>query len=268
MVFFDYNGDGIKQSNEPGIAGVNIFVGNKLTSSQCDGVYYFPNLPDGVYNLTLTSPDFRYISVSKSDVRPIENPIQIAVSGRTERNIGLMHGFLTMPFSRSANSYIVEYFDYDPEYYKYLWWNGQTGEGVWRNHVGTDFMAENGTPVVAAAPGTVIDIISDPYSGYCVFVQTLNVYWNACHIAPIVSVGQYLSRGDLMGYVDYPAMPHVHLGIGRLKSDGFYLVDLFSPLNPDICAEWKSTPNNDPIYVKSNCSPGYWTVRNNPQPFD
>lgn len=272
VVFFDYNGDGIKQPNEPGAEGANIFVGGESTLSQCQGVYYFRNLPDGVYDLIVTSPGFRYLSISRSEFKATGTPLQVTISGRTERNIGLMQGFLTMPFSRNANARISEYFDYDPRYYKYLWWNGQAGDGVWRNHVGTDFaVASNGTPVVAAAPGMVAHISRDLYSGSCVSVKinAINeIYWGACHITPTVSVGQFLSRGDLIGYVDFPSFPHVHLDIGQPKSDGFYFIDPFVPLDPNICAEWKWAPNNDPIYVKANCSPGFWTVKNNPQPFD
>lgn len=269
VVFFDYNGDGFRQSNEPGIIGANISVGSAFTTSQCNGIYYLYDLPDGVYDLVVTLSGFRYLSVSRSDFRKTGDPVQIIVNGRTERNIGLMQGFLTIPLRRNANSYISEYFDYDPRHYKYLWWNGQVGEGAWRNHTGTDFVAENGATVVAAAPGTVVSMSRDPYSGHCVSVQThYGIYWGVCHITPTVSVGQFLSRGDLMGYVDFPDYPHVHIGMFRQESDGWYHFDPFVPVDPDICAEWKSAPNHDLIYVKGNCSPGHWTVKNNPQPFD
>jgi len=270
VVFFDYNGDGSQQANEPGIIGASISVGGEFTSSQCNGIYYFHNLPDGVYNLAVTAPSFRYLSISRSDFRVAGSPVQIVVSGKTEHNVGLMQGFLTVPFHRDATPYISEYFDYDPAYYRYLWWNGKAGDGIWRNHVGTDFMvSENGTPVVAASPGMVTDISRDLYSGYCVGVQaTDGTHWGVCHITPTVSIGQLLSRGDLMGYVDYPSAPHVHLDMGRQGIDGWYFFDTFVPLDPSICAEWKWAPNNDPIYVKANCSPGYWTVMNNPQYFD
>lgn len=270
VVFFDCNGDGLRQENEPGIIGASISIGDESTSSQCQGVYYFRNLPDGTYNLIVTAPGFRYLSVSRSDFKPAGTPLQVQVNGRTRQDVGLMQGFLTIPFSRKFHSHIGEYFDYDPEHYKYLWWNGERGEGVWRNHVGTDFLvSENGTPVIAASPGTVRHISKDIYSGYCISVQASDgTYWGVCHITPVVSVGQFLSRGDLMGYVDFPEVPHVHLDMGRQEADGWYFFDPFVPLDPSICAEWKWAPNNDPIYVRASCSPGYWTVKNNPQPFD
>lgn len=270
VIFFDYNGDGSQQSREPGIVGASVSIGSESTLSQCDGVYYFRNLPDGIYNLVVTAPGFRYLSVSRSDFKPAGTPVQTAVSGKTRRDVGLMQGFLTIPFHRNANSYIGEYFDYDPRYYKYLWWNGQAGDGFWRNHTGTDFMvSENGTPVVAPSPGRVTNISEDIYSGYCLGVQASDgTHWGICHITPTVSVGQLLSRGDLVGQVNFPWAPHVHLSMGRQGVDGWYFFDIFVPLDPSICAEWKWAPNNDPIYVKSSCSPGYWTVKNNPQPFD
>jgi len=270
VIFFGHNGDGSQQTDEPGIVGASVSVGNESTSSQCSGVYYFRNLPDDTYSFAAIASTFRYLSVSRSDFRPTGDPVQIVVSGETEHDVGLMQGFLTIPFHRDANSYVGEYFDYDPTYYEYLWWNGETGDGIWRNHVGTDFLvSENGTPAVAPSPGTVTDISGDLYSGYCVGVRASDgTHWNVCHITPTVSVGQSLSRGDLMGYVDYPSAPHVHLDMGRQEVDGWYFFDTFVPLDPTICAEWKWAPNNDPIYVKANCSPGYWTVKNDPQHFD
>ena len=270
VVFFDYNGDGVQQVNEPGIVGAFISIGDKSTLSQCGGLYYFRNIPDGDYSLSITAPGFRYISVSKSEFKKINEPIRINVNDRTEHNIGLMHGFLTIPLHRYTDFYIGEYFDYDPAYYKYLWWNGERGEGPWRNHVGTDFVVyKNGVPVIAASPGIVTSISPDLFSGYCAGVQTSDgTQWGVCHITPTVSVGQILSRGDLMGYINYPDAPHVHLYMGKQKADGWYLFDPFVPLDPSICAEWKWASDNDPIYVKADCSPGYWTVKNSPQYFD
>ncbi len=65
VVFFDYNGDGHQQPNEPGIAGANISAGGASTLSQCNGVYYFRNLPDGSYSLTVTATGFRYLQFQR-----------------------------------------------------------------------------------------------------------------------------------------------------------------------------------------------------------
>ena len=276
VVFFDYNGDGLQQENEPGIIGASVSVGSESTSSQCRGVYYFRNLPDGTYSLTVMAPGFRYLSVSRSDFKPAGTPLQVQVNGRTKQDVGLMQGFLTLPYHRATIWYIQEYFDYDPEYYKYLWWNLERGTGIRRNHSGTDLgVYENGAPVVAPAPARVRETWVDPNGGWCLNaeVSDATIYW-VCHITPTVTANQTVSRGDLIGYVNFPSAPHVHLSVGLLKitSDNWYfdIRDIYVPLDPSICAEWRywGTGGSDPEYVKTDCSPGYWTVKNNPQPFD
>ena len=120
VVFFDYNGDGSQQSDEPGIIGASISVGSQSTSSQCNGVYYFRNLPDGSHNLTVTAAGFRYISRSTGDFSAVETPIVVTVNGNTRQDVGLMQGFLTLPFSRgsqftrSSPFGMASVFDLDP----------------------------------------------------------------------------------------------------------------------------------------------------------
>ncbi|MBI1764183.1 MAG: carboxypeptidase regulatory-like domain-containing protein [Acidobacteria bacterium] len=64
FVYCDYNGDGLKQGNENGIAGVAITLTgtdangavNRLAISNATGAYTFPNLLPGTYKLTETQP--------------------------------------------------------------------------------------------------------------------------------------------------------------------------------------------------------------------
>jgi hypothetical protein len=233
VVFFDYNGDGLQQENEPGIIGASVSAGSESTSSQCQGVYYFHNLPDGIYNLTVTAPGFRYLSASRSDFKPAGTPLQVQVNGRTKQDVGLMQGFLTLPYHRATTFNIGEYFDYDPEYYKYLWWNGQRGYGIRRNHVGTDLgVSENGIPVVAPAPGKIIGVVIDPNGGWGIDARAPDgTIWGIFHITPTVSLEQTVGRGDLIGYVNFPGSPHVHLDVKVIKPDGhWYARDSTCPL--------------------------------------
>lgn len=276
VAFFDYNGDGSQQPNEPGIVGANISIGSESISSQCKGIYYFRNLPNGSYNLVVTAAGFRYLSLSRSDFKTIGTPVPVTVSGNTQRNVGLMQGFLTLPYYRATANYVQEYFDYDPEYYKYLWWDLQRGTGIRRNHSGIDLgVYENGVPVVAPAPARVRETWADPNGGWCLNAEVSDgtIYW-VCHITLTVTANQTVSRGDLIGYVNFPSAPHVHLSVGLLKitSNNWYfdIRDTHVPLDPNMCAEWRywGTGGGDPEYVKTDCSPGYWTVKNSPQHFD
>jgi hypothetical protein len=271
VVFFDHNGDGSQQPNEPGIAGASVSVGNQSTSSYCNGVYYFRNLPDGSHSLVVTADGFRYLSLSRSDFEPIGTPVLATVSGNTQQDVGLMQGFLTLPYSYGTTYNIGEYFDYDPEYGKYLWWNGQQGSGAWRNHVGTDLgVSVNGVPVVAPAPGEVIWLGEDPNGGWGIDARTPDgMIWGAFHVTPTIALNQTVSRGDTIGFVNFPGAPHVHLDVKLFRVDGhLYFPDIYVPLDSSICAEWRFVPGSDPEYVKTDCSPGYWTVRNSPQHTD
>ncbi len=274
-VFFDYNGDGARQSTEPGIRGAQVTTGGQSVTAGCDGVFFFRGLPAATYDVTIAAVGFRYLSLSASEFRSIDSPVEVTTSGNTRRDFGLMQGFLTLPFHRAAGTYVQEYFDYDPAYYNYLWWNGQRGIGIARNHSGTDLgVPQDGVPVVAPAPARVRETWADPNGGWCLNAEVADttIYW-VCHMRLAVAANQMVKRGDLLGYVDFPSAPHVHLSVGYLRSDDgwhFDIQDIYVPADPSICGEWRYPIgiSADPEFVRSACSPGYWTVKNSPQPFD
>ena len=83
-------------------------------------------------------------------------------------------------------------------------------------HTGIDLAADTGTPIYAASSGTVTQ------SGYGTF--GVNVYVNAGNMDLIyghmsrtaVSVGEYVNRGDLLGYVGctgHCTGPHLHFEV-------------------------------------------------------
>lgn len=100
--------------------------------------------------------------------------------------------------------------------------------GDWRTHNGIDIAAEEGTPVKAAAKGTVTGVRSDPLWGYVVEIThadgTITVY---CGLSkePQVAQGDEVALGQVIGAVGYlPAeslMPsHLHL---ECRRDGKYI---------------------------------------------
>ncbi|MBM4429683.1 MAG: hypothetical protein FJ026_04945, partial [Chloroflexi bacterium] len=74
-VFFDYNGSGLQEQEEPGIPGVLVHVdsvGSALHAvTAADGSYSIPNVPTGAHRLYIQSPTqdsataFQYINVFK-----------------------------------------------------------------------------------------------------------------------------------------------------------------------------------------------------------
>jgi murein DD-endopeptidase MepM/ murein hydrolase activator NlpD len=97
-----------------------------------------------------------------------------------------------------------------------------------RAHDAIDIMAPAGTPVLAAAPGTVEKVyFSDGGGGNTVYVRSDDGRWTYyyAHLqsyAPGLAEGQRLRQGQLIGRVGSsgnasPEGPHLHFAINRME---------------------------------------------------
>ena len=104
----------------------------------------------------------------------------------------------------------------------------QARAGGRRVHDAIDIMAPHGTPVVAAAPGTVEKLFfSNGGGGITAYVRSPDRQWNFyyAHLqayAPGLHEGQVVKQGDPIGTVGStgnanPAGPHLHFAINRMK---------------------------------------------------
>lgn len=87
-------------------------------------------------------------------------------------------------------------------------------QGVWKAHLGTDFAAPHGTPIVATADGMVIAATFAGGNGNYVKIQHDNVYATQyLHMSKIaVKRGQRVKQGEVIGYVGSTGLatgPHV-----------------------------------------------------------
>jgi murein DD-endopeptidase MepM/ murein hydrolase activator NlpD len=110
-----------------------------------------------------------------------------------------------------------------------------------RVHDAIDIMAPAGTPVVAAAPGTVEKLyFSQGGGGITAYVRSRDGRWSYyyAHLqdyAPGLSEGQLLKRGERIGDVGStgnasPEGPHLHFAIHRMEpGDQWYQG---TPINP------------------------------------
>ena len=110
----------------------------------------------------------------------------------------------------------------------------ETGTVV-RRHKGMDFCTSTGREVIAAANGTVVNILQDnPYRGGRVTMQTnieyqhpsfrtrSPLFLDAVHITPIegLAIGDKVKAGQVIGYTQAPGKPeigprsHVHFSAG------------------------------------------------------
>ena len=103
--------------------------------------------------------------------------------------------------------------------------------GDWRTHSGLDIAAAPGTQVMAAAGGTVIDVVQDDLMGTTVYLDhgtgVTSVYSNLASV-PSVEIGDTVSTGTVLGSVGDTAIAerslpdHLHF---EMTQDG-------SPVDP------------------------------------
>ncbi len=96
----------------------------------------------------------------------------------------------------------------------------------WRAHNGTDFAAEEGEEVLAAADGTVSKVYDDGLMGYVVIITSGSMEVSYCGLDSEIPVseGDSITAGQVIGTVGMlPAEqadgPHLHL---EVKLDGVY----------------------------------------------
>jgi murein DD-endopeptidase MepM/ murein hydrolase activator NlpD len=262
VVFFDYNGNGIRDEGEPPIPGAKVQVGSLTATTGPDGNYTIKGVPRGRQQVRLSAPGFRYISLSVEAFQPAERPVGITVEKDTHRDWGLMQGFLTLPFKCGTKYVQSIYVDLDPGPGVRDWSGGSfTKDG----HLGIDYDMPEGQVIVAAAPGLVIEaeggwpnnpkadrerypelglwedgnrITIDHGTGLLTIYAHLNDV--------LVKVGQRVRRGEPIGLSGNTGVrtlgPHLHFqfgGFGQRRIDPYRNVN-----DPNSISWW--TKDNDP----------------------
>ena len=270
VVFFDYNGDAQRQREEPGIARAIVAVDGYITTSRCDGTYYFAGLPDGTHRLVVTSATFRFVALSSSDFQSSDTSIQVQVSGRTTCDIGLTQGFLTLPFDRdmvftrpSPFGY-TSVFDLDPRvafaraYDPAIKpsWEAVTPPWVMDNHVGLDFCIAEGTKIRAAMPGVVTYVGEDQYGGRGIWIcyGPWANYYNHNSVI-LVHKDQAVARGQviaLSGNTGQSGEPHLHFSLTTCTTPPEWLDPYRDLTDPSSKSQW--TKDNDLQYPLTDSS--------------
>ncbi len=129
---------------------------------------------------------------------------------------------MTISLIHPVNGPITQKFGENPEYYSQWGFPG---------HNGIDFAVPNGTPVVAAADGTV-DKIAFENGGYGNYVRLKHLagtsvfYTYYAHLMhTVVAVGQSVKAGTVIAYSDDTGAstgPHLHFGLRSSNQSGPY----------------------------------------------
>lgn len=110
-----------------------------------------------------------------------------------------------------------------------------------RTHQGTDIMAPGGTPVIAAAAGTIEKLFySNGGGGITLYERSPDRLWQYyyAHLqgyAPGIHEGQVVQAGELLGFVGDTGNAgtgnfHLHFGISRMQPEDGWWKGL--PVNP------------------------------------
>jgi hypothetical protein len=281
-VFFDYNGNGLRDLGEPPIEGAPVRVAGFSTTSGPDGSYSLVGVPAGSQQVYVKSPTeepataFRYISLSLEAFQPVEEPIRFMLDGDKARDIALTQGFLTTPYScTDMQSYWVwGWFDHDPTqgsvrnhlgdatlFYPSV---SDPVVGTEDGHTGIDYGVPEGVPVVASAPGVVEaagvgqfgtpDNPTLPGELYVEIDHGFGLYTTYHHLGEVgVSQGEMIARGQRIGLSGSSGghVPLLHFDVWIADAPVFphNFGTQFDPYRDLL----------DPSAV------GYWTVDNSPQ---
>jgi peptidoglycan LD-endopeptidase LytH len=103
---------------------------------------------------------------------------------------------------------------------------GQSRAGGARRHEAIDIMAPRGTPVIAAAAGTVEKLFVSEQGGITIYVRspdrrTIHYYAHLDRYAPGLAEQQAVRAGQVIGYVGAtgnasPEGPHLHFAIAQV----------------------------------------------------
>ncbi len=278
-IFFDYNGNGTQEKGEPPVPNVVITLdGLNVTFTNSTGWYVISGVQEGTHRVRpFPSRNFRYMCESMDEFRLVTEYYNVTVRGDTRKDIGLMEGFLTLPFPNWLPITVdgSDYFDHDPGL-DAIWWDGSFHQAPRphnppHTHPGTDFYMPTGTILSAAVSGTVSSMYVSGSGQYWISVKTKYGYgYSYIHISrALVSVGTSVKRGQpiaLSGETGPTWPPHTEFQLWKIMPEGrAYCIDPYSPVagvprGAWIERVWEWYPSNEEWV-----SQGYWTKFNDPQ---
>jgi len=233
-------------------------IAEALTDSSGD--YAFEDFRTGSYELHIEADKkFRYVCRSQDEFRAASDDYSVLLEQSIRADIGLMEGFLTLPFVFGSDAELYSYFDHDPAPGKVKNYRGDTTLAAWPvhqpgtfdGHQGIDWNLPLGTDLVASAPGKVLEVAENESGAkYIDLIHSNNMVTSYGHISRALrTVGEWVKRGDvvaLSGDSGWPGHFHIHWALFREGEPGHYDVAV------------------DPFRDIFGDSPGYWTKDNDP----
>jgi len=228
-IFFDYNGNGKQDPGEPDMPDVIIALnGKNVTATNSTGWYAITSVANGnhtirpypprdftyTYGYSTRLADFRYMCESDAEYRSVKDSYTLQVGNDTRKDIGLMEGFLTMPFSRGTVEYARRLYVDISNSSRLIDWQGssQTYQRDSYKHQGIDYLIVKMTPIMAAAPGDITGYEINNKEGHTLWIGHNEGYYTVyAHLYVIVKSKGPVKRGELVGFSGYSSNGDEHL---------------------------------------------------------
>lgn len=231
-LFFDYNGNGKQDPEEPDIPNVVIALdGRNATATNSTGWYVINDVPRGSHMIRPYPPkNFRYMCDSDAESRSVKESYEILLVNDTRKDVGLMEGFLILPFPFGRNYEIVLWFDRDPRLGHVKNWKGESDTvspvrgtdivyshqiRVEDGHYAVDYGFDEETPIVASDAGTILKIERDirqivPDDHIIHIAVSNGLILDYGHVRPVkeLRAGQRVHRGQMIGYSVLHSTPY------------------------------------------------------------
>jgi len=250
-LFFDYNGNGKQDGEEPAVAGALVQlkdVGGKVvaeTLTDSSGDYTLEDVGTGTYELRVGVEHFsdkrlRYMCRSATEFTTIPQGYDILLDRSLMVDIGLMEGFLTLPVD--TRDYLLwSYVDLDHRIGFVRNFSGDkrkavdpyidihTSEarpGTSDQHQGVDYNMPCGQNVLAMAPGVVVN--SEGGAEYARYVRIIHKAGGEMFVTDyghnsrnLVKVGDVVNRGQVVALSgdnngQSKTQPHVHTSLWEI----------------------------------------------------
>jgi len=304
-LFFDYNGNGVQDGDEPAVAGalVQLKDGNGEvvagTLSDSSGDYRLEDVGTGPYRLHIgvehfSDKRFGYMCRSTEEFTAVSEGYDVLLDRSQRADIGLMEGFLTLPLD--TEDYLLwSYVDLDHKIGTVRNFSGDRREavdnpsstharpGTSDQHQGVDYSMPCGRNVLAMAPGVVLN--SEGGTEYARYVRIIHEAGDEMFVTDyghnsknLVGVGDVVKRGQIVALSgdnngEKKTQPHVHINFweipkARQRSSEDIIRYIFETL-PKV-----TYPNGDEVpvvldpyrdEVDPEGSRGYWTKDSDPQ---
>lgn len=300
-MFFDYNGNAVQDSEEPGVQNVKVQLRDQNTTkvvavsiTDSSGDYKMQDFPSGTYTFEIVEvdPKFGYMCNGEDDFRRIDERypnLTVKDNGTPFRrdgrwNIGLMEGFMTLPISKASEFTWDRYWDWDPDRNRYHWWNDRKGSNQSNdypngyNHASIDYGLSEGEPILASIPGRVTrvtDFSSKQEVQWVTLQHNYGFLTSYDHISKsLVRMGDLVVRGQKIAESGSTGGSYSHLDSTLRIQKGAVTLDPFHPLFPvndenSGYYEIRATGvGGEWVQVPADRNPAipnYWTVYNKPQ---